>query len=210
MVKRKRDDGISVQLRKKKKGDTQGKKKVSKKWRIYQKQLSDNFVATFRRIHGGKNDCVINAFEMLQYISAETAAIMRILRPGLTLNEDEILKILPLFYPNKSVKFKVLKENLGYSVEEFNKQHSMIRKNHAGIGYIYRIKKDLSHSGHFFVVAKDKDGKTYIIDPQVFKKEENFMGQCPNDDCTKYYKYISKEGYNFFGFVTYLREEIRK
>lgn len=205
MVKRKRDDGISVQLRKKKKIDPR-EKKVRKKWRIYQKQLSDNFVNKFKRIHGGENDCVINAFEMLQYISPETAAIMRILRPGMTLNEAEILKILAIFYPNKNVRFKVLKENIGYSVEEFNEQHSMIRKNHAAVGYIFRRKKDGSQSGHFFVVAKDKDGKTYIIDPQVFTKEENFMGQCPNDDCTKYYKYISREGYNYFGFVTYLRE----
>ncbi len=147
---------------------------------------------------------------MLQYISPETAGIMRILRPGMTLNEEEILKILHIFYPNKSAKFKVLKENIGISGEEFNNQHSTIRKNHAGIGYIFRVGKDGSRSGHFFVVAKDKEGGTYIIDPQVFSKDENYMGQCPNGDCTKYYKYISREGYNYFGFVTYLREEIRK
>ncbi len=112
MVKRKRNEGISVQLRKKKKIDPR-KKKTAKKWRIYQKQLSDDFITKFRRTHGDKNDCVINAFEMLQYISPETAGIMRILRPGMTLNEEEILKILHIFYPTKSAKFKALKEISG-------------------------------------------------------------------------------------------------
>ena len=209
MVKRKRDDGVTVELRKRKKVDLR-KKKTAKKWRIYQKKLSNDFVDKFRRIHGGENDCVINAFEMLQYISPNTAAIMRILRPGATLSEDEILKILPIFYQNKSAKFKVLKENLGVSSQEFNEQHSMIRKNHAGIGYIFRVGNDGSRSGHFFVVAKDENGMTYIIDPQIFSRGDNFMGQCPNGDCTKYYERISAKSLNKFGFVTYLREEIRK
>ena len=208
MVKRKRDEGNTV-LRKREKTDFQ-KKKTAKKWRIYQKQLSDDFVNKFRRNHGNSNDCVVNAFEMIGFISSETATIMRILKPNIPLTDDELLKILPVFYPNKSAIFKVSKEKVGHSIQYFNSQHSIIRKNHAGIGYIVRIAKDGSKSGHFFIVAKDKEGKTYIIDPQIFSKRENFMGECPNNDCTQYYKHISGEGINYFGFVTYLRNEIRK
>lgn len=206
MVKRKRDEGVTVKLRKR--TEIKRKKTLKSSWKIYTKRLPDGFISKFKRKNSNPNDCVINALEMLGFLDTVGASMARLAWGGKPIPEENIkiyLKIL--LYPLKKTEFKVTGNNgRGISLERFEEEHSKIRKNHAAIGFVIGKDENGNGTGHFFIVAKDKEGKTYIIDPQIFNKRENFMGQCPNGECTEYYKHISGKGLNTFGFIKYHHE----
>jgi len=155
--------------------------------------INENSLINFQRCNPNTMDCTINVFEILQVFNSQDAAMLRDNVRGIGMFDYQFLTYLQDKARQIGRNFTFFYESIT-SDQIINYAKFYLNPNHAII-----IRHKIP-TRHVFIIAKDQDNKTYIIDPQV----SNQLCDLDMKICINYMLDPSKGGWEIIRTQPYL------